>query len=108
MYQISEADWKLFRSKIGAWQEAYMDKLTRGYIELLSSGLPPSEKFWELNKRLKEDKRKVGVQVDMRRSLMISNILSLLSEGAITLDDLEPFSDELREQISYVLGVGQQ
>ena len=108
MYQISEADWKLYRSKIGGWQEAYMDKLTQGYIEFLSSDLPPSEKFWELNKRIKEDKRKVGVQVDMRRSLMISNIMSLLSEGAITLDDLEPFSDELRERFAFVLGTGQE
>ena len=27
MNRFSEKDWKLFRSKIAGWQEAYMDKL---------------------------------------------------------------------------------
>ena len=33
---VNEKDWKLFRSRIGLWQEAYMDRLNREYIELLS------------------------------------------------------------------------
>ena len=32
--EISKADWKLFRERIGVWQEAYMDRLNREYIEL--------------------------------------------------------------------------
>ncbi len=26
-----EKDWKLFRKKLGSWQEAYMDKLVEEY-----------------------------------------------------------------------------
>ena len=34
----SKKDWVLFRSKIAGWQEAYIGKLNKEYIELLSSG----------------------------------------------------------------------
>lgn len=32
MYEVSKQDWKLFNSKIGDWQEAYMDHLTKADI----------------------------------------------------------------------------
>ena len=41
MNRFSEKDWKLFRNKIADWQEAYMEKLNREYIELLSSEAMP-------------------------------------------------------------------
>jgi len=34
--EVSKSEWKLFRSKIAVWQEAYMDKLNKEYIELLN------------------------------------------------------------------------
>ena len=42
MLDISKADWKLFRERISGWQEAYMERLTREYIELLSSDELPA------------------------------------------------------------------
>ena len=45
MNKFSEKDWKTFRSKIAGWQEAYMDKLNKEYIEILSGDGKPSEKF---------------------------------------------------------------
>lgn len=46
--EISKSDWKLYREKIGSWQESYMEKLNKGYIDLLSSNdKKASEKFWE-------------------------------------------------------------
>lgn len=32
----SKKDWKMFREKIGQWQEAYMEILNQRYIALLS------------------------------------------------------------------------
>ncbi|MBQ9301833.1 multidrug transporter [Butyrivibrio sp.] len=96
---FKESDWKLFRKKIADWQENYMDKLNHEYIELLSGDGNPSDKFWKLDERLKEDKKFKGVQVHMSRSEMIFNILDLLREGAITQDDLSDFSDELKDTI---------
>ena len=31
--EVSKKDWKLFRACIGEWQEAYMDRLTKEYID---------------------------------------------------------------------------
>ncbi len=97
MNKFSEKDWKLFRSKIADWQENYMDRLNKEYIELLSGEGNPSDKFWALEKRIREDKKDCGVQCEMSRSNQSYIMMSLLNEGAITLEDLEGFSDELRE-----------
>ena len=59
--RYTEQDWKLFKSRIAGWQEAYMDKLNKGYIELLSGEDLASDKFWELEKKIREDKKKPGV-----------------------------------------------
>ena len=93
----TENDWKLFRAKIPGWQNAYMDRMNREYIDLLSGEGSPAEKFWALDKRMKEDKKKAGVVIDMRRSMLISNIFQLLAEGAIDLSDLDEFSDGVKE-----------
>lgn len=97
--RFTEKDWKLFRSKIADWQESYMDRLNGQYMEILSENANSSDKFWKLDKRIKEDKKKAGVQVRMSRSNLIYNIISLLNEGAINFEDLEDFSDGLKETV---------
>lgn len=97
---FTERDWVLFRNNIANWQEKYMDRLNKEYIELLSEETHPSEKFWKLDKRIKEDKRKSGVQLEMSRSKLTNNIIDLISEGVIRFEDLEEFSEELKETIS--------
>lgn len=61
--RFTEKDWKLFRSKIADWQESFMDRLNGEYIAILSEDANPSDKFWKLDKRIKEDRKKAGVQV---------------------------------------------
>ena len=36
MVEISKADWKLLRERMGNWQERYMEKLSKEYVKLLS------------------------------------------------------------------------
>ena len=96
---FTEADWKLFNKKIAEWQEAYMEGLIGEYVELLGSDAAASERFWQLERRIREDKRDAGVSVEMRRSRMVGNIERLLVEGAITLEDLDGFSDMLKAEI---------
>jgi len=98
---FTKKDWALFRDKIGGWQEAYMDKLNKEYIELLSGDGAPSDKFWELEKRVRQDKKSPGVLIDMRRSQLIYNILGLLKDGVISRDDLEGFSSDLKDAINF-------
>ncbi len=104
MNGVNEKDWKLFRSRLPGWQEAYMDRLNREYIRILTEEGNPSDRFWALEERIRADKKDTGVMVhDMSRSRMDMNILSLLSEGAITLADLEGFSEELRERMERIV-----
>lgn len=98
-YGFTKMDWALFREKISDWQEAYMNKLNKEYIELLSGEGRPSEKFWTLEERIRNDKKDTGVQLKMSRSNCIPNIISLLNEEVITMEDLDEFSDELKETI---------
>ena len=95
----TENDWKLFRARITGWQEAHMEKLNREYIELLSADGAASERFWALYERIREDRKSAGVIVEMKRSLLPTNLLRLLDEGVIDIEDLEGFSDELVEQL---------
>lgn len=74
-----------------------MDRLNKEYIELLSEDANPSDKFWSLDKRIKEDKRKDGIRAEMSRSNLIYNNISLINEGVIRFEDLEEFSDQLQE-----------
>ena len=95
MYQVIEKDWKLFRKLLPGWQEA-----TKEYIELLSSDRQASDKFWALDKRIKQDKRRTGVLArDVKRSNMFQLIINLIYEEAIFEDDLKDFSEDLRDTV---------
>ena len=101
--EISKSDWQYFRSKTVEWQEAYMDKLIKEYAALLSENKYSSEKFWELERRINEDKHKSGVMLEMRRSAMIHNLIALINDGVISPDDLDGFSDEVKETVLALL-----
>lgn len=52
-----------------------------------------------------KNKKDCGVQCEMSRSIQFYIMLSLLNEGAITMDDLEDFSDDLKEIIQHFAGI---
>lgn len=64
---------------------------------------PTSEKFWELEKRIKEDKRHPGVIMKLSKSETIWNIIRLIRLKVITYDDLLGFSDELQIEVKRIL-----
>ena len=101
--QMNETDWKLFRKKLPDWQENYMCKLNKEYAAILAGSGKASDRFWELEKRINEDKHDVSVSTRMSRSNMFGNILSFLDKGVITLDDLEDFSEELKEHMAFIM-----
>ena len=74
--QMNETDWKLFRKKLPDWQENYMCKLNKEYAAILAGSGKASDRFWELEKRINEDKHDVSVSTRMSRSNMFGNILS--------------------------------
>ena len=101
--EISKSDWKLFRARIGEWQEAYMERLVKEYIDLLGGEENASDKFWKLEKRIKKDRRHPGVLIELRKSSAIFDIVSLINLDVITEADLEDFSDELKEKVNFIL-----
>ena len=36
MVEVSKRDWKLFREKLPGWQESYMERLCKEYVEPVS------------------------------------------------------------------------
>ena len=101
--RFTKRDWSLFRSKIDDWQEAYMGRLCDEYIELLSGDGDPSEKFWQLDKRIRSDKRNPGVRIEMTRTNFLYNVIALINNDVISVEDLEDFSDELKETVNAFL-----
>ena len=103
---ISKKDWKLFREKLSDWQENYMDGLIKEYVNFLNDDTKhASEKFWKLEKRIKEDKRHPGVIMEMSKSEAIWDIVRLIRLKVITYDDLSEFSDELQQEVKRILEI---
>ena len=101
--EVSKNDWKLFRERIGDWQETYMECLVKEYMDLLEGEKNASDKFWKLEERIKKDKKHPGVMLELNKGNMVSDIVALINSGVITTADLEGFSDELKESVDCLL-----
>ena len=102
--KMSKRDWKLFREKLPGWQENYMARLIKEYISLLSAeDKNASDKFWELEKKIKTDRRHPGVILNMEQSKAIYDIISLVRFGVISFDDLADFSEDLQQEVKLIL-----
>ena len=94
--EVSKSDWKLFREKIGQWQEDYMERLNNKYIKLLSGDEPASVKFWKLDERIRKDKRKPGVQLELHKSEVAWDLARLIKDKVITKEDISDFSEDMQ------------
>ena len=81
-----ESDWKLFKKLIPIWQERYMTKLNKEYIGILIRYNP-------------------GVVIEMSRSLLVENLVSLIKYNVISFDEIIDFSDEIKESIQMWLNI---
>lgn len=102
MVEISKSDWKLFCERLPEWQEKYMERLTKEYIELLSSPGQASDHFWELEKRIKKDKKTPGVMLEMKKSDAYWDIAELVRINVITMNDLADFNDDVRDAVKLI------
>ncbi len=50
------------------------------------------KKFWQLDKRIRSDKRNPGVQLQMTWTNFIYNIIALINNDVVSIEDLEDFS----------------
>lgn len=100
--EITKQDWSLFRNKIAAWQESYMEQLNQEYMDILSGQGNPSDKFWMLEKRINQDKRCRGVVIQMRKQNLVFDLAALINEGVITFSDIQEFSEEVKDVVKYL------
>ena len=103
IYEPSKSDWKLFRERLPEWQEKYMARLCDEYAAILTGKDRGSEVFWAIEKRIREDKKRPGVVAQVSKSEMPWIILGLLRDRAITLDDLDGFSDDLKGRMEFLM-----
>ena len=101
--EVSKKDWKIYREKIGEWQENHMDRLCREYVQLLQSDAAPSERFWALEERIKEDKTRPGVRIELRKGDMMFDLVRLICEEVITIDDLSDFSEDVQDGVKFIM-----
>ena len=80
-----------------------MGQLCEKYIKLLSADEAPSERFWKLEKRIKQDRRHPGVMIQLEKSETYWNIALLLKKGVINERDLDGFSEDLIEAVKMIL-----
>lgn len=69
------------------------------YIDLLNTDDLASNKFWKLEKRIKNDCKNSGVILQLRKSTMIFDIVSMINLKVISVDDINDFSEELKNKI---------
>lgn len=103
MYKVKEADWEKFRKKIDFWQENYLRRLNKEYIDRLKQDKAASEIFWTLEEKIKKDKKSVEVMVIMRRSIMLDDILELIRDNVIEFKDIGEFNDDLKDTVRQIL-----
>lgn len=102
MYDTTKADWKLFQERLPKWQENYMDRLVKEYIALLQGNEEPSSKFWSLDERIKNDKKRPGVRLELNKRDVDMDLVRLINDGVITFEDLYGFSEELIERVKFL------
>lgn len=103
MYKVKEADWEKFRKKIDFWQENYLRRLNKEYIDILKQDKSASEIFWTLEEKIKKDKKSLEVMVIMRRSIMLDIILELIRDNVIEFKDIGEFNDDLKDTVRQIL-----
>ena len=70
---------------------------------MLSSPGNASDHFWELEKRIKNDKKHPGVMLEINKSEAIWDIAIFIKKKVITLKDLEGFSEDLIDSVTEII-----
>ena len=68
-------------------------KLIREYIQLLSDNSTPTERLWELDRQIKDDRDSAGGRLKMTRFSLIENIIQIIHESVINITDIDEFND---------------
>lgn len=101
-----ESDWKRFRDKAEELRERYLAETNPRLVAMLIDPVKtPTERFWDTFEEMKKEKRILEDCLDGHsRSKMFGFMCSMLRCGMLKEEDLNEFSEELREQLIAVVG----
>jgi hypothetical protein len=96
-----ESDWKYFKELVPSARERFLQCSNEELLAILSQKDKTStEIFWEAKNRIDEQADILeGCLRDYSRSKMWTSILTMRQYGLIRDQDLEPFSDSLRQDV---------
>lgn len=102
-HQPAESDWKRFRAIVPELRERYLRDRNADLISTLQDeALTPTEKFWTASERMEEIGGILRTCLDdHRRSTMIHALRLMVHHQMITDEDLNGFSEELRDRITF-------
>ena len=103
---MSTSDWKVFRRRVPEWRERYLRLRNEELAGLLrNEAHTPTERFWQAKERMAEEARVLRACLDGHSKRKVAWYLSLMyGYGMIGADDLDEFSDGLREAVRASLG----
>jgi hypothetical protein len=101
-HQPLESDWKRFRAIVPELRERYLRGRNAELIATLQDeALTPTEMFWTASELMEEIGGILRACLDdHRRSTMFHALRLMVHHQMITAEDLDGFSDELRERIA--------
>lgn len=104
---IKESDWKVFRRLRELALERYCERVLNDVLQLVAQGGTAHERYLRLWKLLPERDDKIAVAFNNpRRSVAIIQILHIVNEDLLTKEELNQFSDELRNQVEAIRRIG--
>lgn len=80
-----------------------MAYLLKGYAQLLACGKDASDIFWELDQRMRRDKKSPGVQLSPSKSDLPWILAKMLQDGVINDEDLNEFSEDMISAVKLIL-----
>jgi len=101
MKKAKESDWRTFRDSLVAWRERYLETVTKQLTDLLrDKDRTPTERFWEAKERIDKEAKILQDCLDgYSRSKMEMKLDRMYRYELIGDEDLERFSEELRERL---------
>jgi hypothetical protein len=96
-----KSDWKTFRELVPSWRERFLLRQNQELIAILSrEDKTPTENFWEAEERIEDLAKILHFCLDRHsRSRLSMSLASMYSYGMIQDQDLECFSEPLRNKI---------
>ena len=97
-----ESDWKRFRKIVPDLREKYLAKKNSKLLKLLTNtNSTPTEQFWNTYEVMQKERKILERCLDGHsRSRMFDKMLSMRQTGMLPDEDLEPFSEKLKSDLT--------